>query len=156
MPHFYDVQFRDYSDETSTHQVNISPITIGTIVAILAEIAAYRAATEGITLGVVSRDKIVMDDTLISAARPASAFAQRELKWLVQYHGVDNGKTWSCEIPTPDLSDPDVLVAGTDIADLTFPAMATWKTAFETLVRPPDSDTSLVVVDQVVLVGRNL
>jgi len=156
MPHLYDLQFRDFSDEISTHQVNISPITVGTIVAELAEIAAYRSAVEGITLGIAARDKIIMDDTLISAARPVSAVAQREMKWLVRYHGVTDGKKWTCEIPTADLTLANILVPGTDIMDLTQAQAATWKTAFETMVRPPGDDTQLVVVDQVVFVGRNL
>jgi hypothetical protein len=156
MSHMYDLQFRDWSDELSTVQVHITPITVVTIVAELVIIAALRTAIEGITIGVASRDKIIMDDTIISAARPASPLAQREVKWLVRYHGVDNNKKWTCEIPTADLSLAGVLVPGSDFADLTVSPMSDFVTAFQTAVRPPDSDTSLVVVDSVQFVGRNI
>jgi len=69
---------------------------------------------------------------------------------------VDNNKKWTCEIPTADLALTDVVIPGTDFADLAVGAMATFVSAFETTVRPPDSDTSLVVVDSVQFVGRNL
>lgn len=156
MPHVYDIQIRDFSDETSTTQVFTGAITAVSIAGYLTALGNYRTAVEGITLGVVSHEKIVMDTTIISAARPVSAFAQRELKWLVRYHGNTSNKKFQLEIPTPDLSDADILVPGTDVADLTFPAMATWVTNFEGFARSPDSDTENVTVDEVVLVGRNL
>jgi len=156
LSHKYDLQFRDWSDELSTMEVHITPITVVTIVAELVLIAALRTATEAITIGVASRDKIIMDDTIISAARPATPLAQRENKWFVRYHGVDNNKNWSCEIPTADLSLAGVLIPGSDFADLTVSPMSGFVTAFEAVVRPPDSDTSLVVVDSVQFVGRNL
>ena len=156
MPHWLDLSYRDYSDELSSCTFNVSPITVGTITALLVEFAALRSAVDAIVLGVRASDTVVMDKTVGSAARPASAVAQRELKWLVRYHGVDDGKKWSCEIPTPDITLTDVLIPGTDIADLTQTQIAAFVTAFETTVRPPGNDTSLVVVDQIVLVGRNL
>jgi len=156
MPHWIDITYRDYSDELSTAQFNVSPITVGTIVALLVEFAALRAAVDGITLGVQAANAIVMDKTVVSAARPTSPVAQREMKWLVRYHGVDDGKKWSVEIPTPDITLTDILIPGTDLADLTQAQMAAFVTAFETTVRPPGNDTSLVVVDSVTLVGRNL
>lgn len=156
MTHRYNLSFRDWSDEKSTTSVNIAPITVGTIVAILAEITAYRSAVEGITIGVASDDEIIMDDTVISADRPDSPLAQREVKWLVRYHGVDNNKKWQMEIPTADLAADGRLIPGSDFADLTEAGMAAFVTAFQTLVRPPDSDTSLVVIDSVQFVGRNL
>jgi hypothetical protein len=156
MPHWIDLQYRDYSDELSSCTFNVSPITVGTITALLAEFASLRSATDAIVLGVRASDTVVMDKTVGSASRPTSAVAQRELKWLVRYHGVDDGKKWTCEIPTPDITLTDVLIPGTDIVDLTQTEMAAFVTAFETAVRPPGNDTSLVVIDQIVLVGRNL
>jgi len=156
MAHWLDLQYRDYSDELSNCTFNVSPITVGTITALLIEFAALRAAVDAIVLGVRASDTVVMDKTVGSGARPASPVAQRELKWLVRYHGVDDGKKWSCEIPTPDITLTDVLIPGTDIADLTVSPMSTFVTAFETTVRPPGDDTQIVVVDSVTLVGRNI
>lgn len=156
MPHFYDLTFRDWSNEPTTSQVNIAPITVGTIVAVLAEITAYRTAVEGIVIGETASDKIVMDSTTYSAAAADSPLAQRENKWLVRYHGVDNNKKWQVEIGTADLAADGRLIPNSDFADLTEAGMAAFKTAFEALVRPPDSDTSLVVIDSVQFVGRNI
>ena len=156
MPHMYDVQLRDFSRETSTSQIFIGPITAITVAGLLTQIGTYRAAVDGITLGELAAETIVMDKTVLSADAPASAFAQRELKWLVRYHGATSNKKFQLEIPTPDLTDPDILVPGTDFADLTFGVVSTWVTAFEALAKSPDDDTEDVIVDQIVLVGRNL
>jgi len=158
MPHYYDLQFRDWSDELSTVQFNITPITVVTIVAELVGLAALRTAVENITVGIASRDKIIMDDTIISADRPATPLAQRENKWLVRYHSVGTNKKFTLEVPTADLSLAGVMIPGSDFADLTVSPMSDFVTAFETWVRPPDdpAGTVLCVVDSVQFVGRNL
>jgi len=154
MPHFYDRQYRDYSKELSTARINISVITVGTIVGVLANIANYKAALDDIVLGTPSMDMIIMDRTVLSGASPTDVFAQRELKWLVHYHGDTTGKKYTHEIPC---ANPTAnLVPGTDLMDLTATDPATWKTAFEGIVVAPDDDTETVTIDYVELVGRNI
>lgn len=154
MPHYYDRKYRDFSDETSTHRINIPAITVTTIVAELGEIAGYATVVDAITLGVAAEDKIVMDKTTLSAAIPTNVFAQRESKWLVHYHGNTTNKKFTCEIPTADPTGR--LLPGTDLMDLTETAASDWKDQFELLARSPDDDAENVTVDYVELVGRNL
>ena len=108
----------------------------------------------GITLGVLATDQWVGDRTIISSNVPASALAQREIKWLVQYHGNTTGKKFTCEIPTADLEGR--VLPGTDLADLTNTEMAAFVTAFQTIARSPDSDQETVTIDAVRVVGRNI
>lgn len=157
MPHFYDIQYRDFSDELSTVQFPIGPITVVTIVAELVELAALRAAVAGITLGVQAADTIIMDKTIISAARPASENAQRERKWLVNYHGNTSNTKGTLTIPTAALIGR--IIPGTDLADLTEASMATFVTAFNATVLKQYAagvgGVETVTLDKVTAVGRN-
>jgi len=154
LPHFYERTYRDFSLEKSTHKINLSVITVGTIVGVLANIANYVAAVDAIVLGVAAQDAIIMDRTTLSGSAPTDPFAQRELKWLVHYHGDTTGKKYTLEIPTADPTGR--LVTGTDLMDLTETDAATWKTAFEGICMSPDDDTETITIDYVELVGRNL
>lgn len=152
--HLYDRQYRDFSNELSTSSLHIPAMTALTIVGVLADITGYAAELDGITLGVASQDKIVLDISVLSAARPTNVFAQRELKWLVHYHSNTANKKFTLEIPTADPTGR--LIAGTDLMDLTETAAAAWKVGFEVLAVSPDDDTDQCTVDFVELVGRNL
>jgi hypothetical protein len=152
--HEYAIQYRDFSSELSTTKIFIPAITVGSIVGVLALIAAYKTAVDGITLGIASQDVITLDRNTLSAARPTNVFAQRELKWLVHYHSATLGHKFTLEIPTADPTGR--LIAGTDLMDLAETAAAAWKTDFEAAAVAPDDDTDQCVVDFVELVGRNL
>ncbi len=152
--HEHARQYRDFSNELSTTKVNVPAITVGTISALLTQMAAYEVALDNITLGVASQSVVTLDRTVLSAARPTNVFAQRELKWLVHYHSNTLGHKFTCEIPTADPTGR--LITGTDFMDLTETAAAAWKTVFEALVVAPDDDTDQVTIDFVELVGRNL
>jgi len=152
--HEYARQYRDFSNELSSTRIHIPAITVGTIVALLVEIADYAAAVDALTLGVPSQDTITLDRNTLSADRPTNVFAQRELKWLVHYHSNTLNHKFTLEIPTADPTDR--LIAGTDLMDLTNTEAEAWKTLFEVLAVAPDDDTDQVTVDYVELVGRNL
>jgi len=152
--HEHARQYRDFSDELSTTKIFIPAITVGTIATILGELGNYETALDAITLGVASQSVITLDRTVLSAARPANVFAQRELKWLVHYHSNTLGHKFTCEIPTADPTGR--LIPGTDLMDLTEAAADAWKTNFEIVAVAPDDDTDQVTVDFVELVGRNL
>jgi len=152
--HEYARQYRDFSNELSSTRLHIPAITVGTIVALLVEIADYAAALDALTLGVPSQDTITLDRNTLSADRPTNVFAQRELKWLVHYHSNTLNHKFTLEIPTADPTGR--LIAGTDLMDLTNTEAAAWKTLFEVLAVAPDDDTDQCTVDYVELVGRNL
>jgi len=145
---------KDFSDENSTVKIHNGAITAVSIAGFLTAFGGMRTALEAITLGTMAQEQWIGDLTLLSNTLPTNPFAQRELKWLVRYHGDTTGKKFQLEIPTADPTDR--LVAGTDLADLTETDMAAFVTAFEAFARTPDSDTETVTIDQIVLVGRNL
>lgn len=155
----YDLTFKDWSDESSTASFPMTTLTAINITAELIEVGALRDATIAITHGTGWKDKFINNAQILNADLPTTPLAQRENKWLVRYHGVDNDKKWSLEIPCAALlspTDENRLLPGSDFADLTQTEMAAFVSAFETTVRPPDSNTSLVVVDSIQFVGRNL
>lgn len=152
--HYTVTTLRDHSGELSAVKVYNGAITGASLAGFLANYGDLKTAIAGITLGELATDQWVGDRTVLSAAFPASAFAQRELKWLVQYHGNTTGKKFTCEIPTADLTGR--VIQGTDLADLTNTEMAAFVTAFQTIARTPDDDTETVTIDAIRVVGRNI
>jgi len=148
-------QYRDFSSELSAVRINVPAMTALTIATILGEIANMETSLDAVTIGVASESVITLDRTVISAALPASAFAQRELKWLVRYHSNTLNHKFTLEIPTADpVGAP--LIPGTDLADLSVTPWTTFKTNFEIVAVAPDDDTDQVTIDSITLVGRNL
>lgn len=155
MAHYGVLSVRDYSKEKSRFKVNYSAITVGNLGDILSQWGALKTATQAICLGVFASEQLVLDNTILSAALPASPFAQRELKIEVSYVGDVSGKNFQIEIPCPDLAaltlnntDEVVLADGG--------VMAAWVTAFETIAKSPDDDTETVTVVQALVKGRNI
>lgn len=154
MPHYSVWSFLDYSGETSPVTIHHGAITPVNLAGFLTEFGQMRSAIDGISIGTIQKEKWVGDDTLLSNALPANAFAQRELKWLVRYRDTTSNKIYNIEIPCADPTGR--LVAGTDKADLTETNMAAFVTRFESFGRSPESDTHNVAVQEIILVGRNI
>jgi hypothetical protein len=92
---------------------------------------------------------------LIDAPGVASnPYAQRELKWLVQYQGATSGKLFSVEIAAPDVTDN--VVVNSDVANLASTDWAAFVTAFNAYAKSPDNGTEAVAVVGAKLVGRNI
>jgi hypothetical protein len=144
----------DYSGEKSAVRLYNGAVTAVSIGGFLTAFGDLRDAIGDITLGTIHQEQWVGDLTLLSNDLPTNPFAQRELKWLVRYHGDTSNKRFTMEIPTADPTGR--LIPGTDLADLTQTEVAAFVTAFEAQARTPDSDTETVTVDEIVLVGRNL
>lgn len=155
MSHYGIMTIRDYSKETSRFKVNYDAITVVNLADLLSDWGDLKTATDGIILGVIANEQLVLDNTIISSAVPASAFAQRELKLDIQYVGDTTGKKFNLEIPTPDLANltlnntDEVVLADGGI-------MAAWVTAFEVIARSPDDDLETVTVTQALVKGRNI
>jgi hypothetical protein len=154
MPHYTHLSIRDFSDELSGFTVHNGAITVGSIAGYLGQVGTLRSATDAIVLGVIAKEKLTMDDTVISTDLPDNVFAQRELKALITYVGNTSGKTFQIEIPTFDPTGR--LLGNSDMIDLTEAAMAAWVSAFTAIGRSPDSDAETVTVISGQLVGRNL
>lgn len=152
MPHYGTLSVRDYSDETSTTRVNFGAVTAVSIGGLLTQWGNLRTAMGNIILGVIGKEQLVMDSTVLSNDQPAASEAQVELKFQFTYEGDTSKKKFRIEVPTPDT---DKVLPGTDIVDLTDTDVAAFVTAFEAIGRSPDSDTETITVLDARLVGRN-
>ena len=148
-----NITINDYSNEKSSFGVTSVTANAGNLAAQQTLAAALVGATEDLTIGEVVKQtmNLVILDT---PATPTSPFAQRELKWLVQYQGDVSGKIFSVEIAAPDVTDN--VAPNTDIADLASTDWAAWVTAFEAYAKSPDNGTEAVTVIGARLVGRNI
>lgn len=147
------IQITDYSNEKSSFSVTSITANAGNLAAQQTAAAALVGAVEDLTIGEVTKQAmnlIILD----SPAIPSSPFAQRELKWLVQYIGDSSGKIFSIEIACPSITDN--VVPNTDIADLASTDWAAFVTAFEAFARSPDNGTETVTVVGAKVVGRNI
>lgn len=152
--HYNTITLLDYSGEKSTMTVLNGSVSALTIAAYLTQLGTLKAATEGITKGVIAGSSWVGDKDILAAAPPTDVFAQRELKWLVRYRNVVSNKIYTLEIPTADPTDR--LLPQSDKADLADTEIAAWVTAFEAIARSPENDIDGVEVLDITLVGRNL
>jgi len=146
-------QITDYSNEKSTTVLNTTVLTAGNFAAQQTLAAALAAAIEDLSIGELTK-QINSVPVLDTPAIPTNPYAQREMKWLVQYQGDVSGKLFSSEIAAPDITDN--VVPNTDTADITSTDWAAFVTAFEAYVKSPDDVTETVTVIGARLVGRNI
>lgn len=148
----YSVSWRDFSDEKANMSLTITQLTAGNVVATLALLDTLLAATQAITEGSAETSRVVYREQEEDPGRPTSESAQRERKWLVFYHDTTTSKKYRVEIPTALLTSN--LVAGTDLADLAATNVAAFVTAFEAVVKDPDTGLNAVAIDKIQHVGR--
>lgn len=147
------IQITDYSNEKSSFGVTSITATAGNLVAQQGYAADLVAATVDLTIGEVTKQ--LMGLVILDApAIPTSPYAQRELKWLVQYQATTSGKLFSVEIAAPDITGN--VVVNTDTADLGSADWLAWIAAFEAFAKSPDNGTEGVSVISARLVGRNI
>jgi len=143
----------DNSHEKSHFKLNLAALTGGNYATVTASIAGIVSAIQGVIVGTVQKQELVAERTTLDASFPASALAQRENKWLVQYHDITTQKPGSFTIPTADL---DQLVNGTDLMDITT-ALSPGLLLVAALEANVLSDTGgEIAVDRIKFVGRNL
>lgn len=154
------IQVRDYgvdlkSTETSPFNLPSYQLDAANLATWLTGWGDLKTALDAIIAGVMAKEQVVIYDTVLSGAIPASPYAQRELKILLSYQGNDTERVFRLEIPTPDLvaltlgaNDSVVLADGG--------VMAAFVTAFEAVARAPDDDAEEVTVVGARVVGRNI
>jgi len=146
-------QITDYSNEKSSFGVTSITATAGNLAAQQTAAAALAAAVDDLTIGELTKQQMALV-ILDTPAIPTDPYAQREMKWLVQYIGDASGKIFQTEIAAPDLTGNTV--PNSDVADLTSTDWAAFVTAFESFVRSPDNGTETVTVLRADVVGRNI
>jgi len=146
-------QITDYSNEKSSFGIVSVTGNAGNLTAQETAAAAVAAAVANLSIGTLSKETYAI--VLVDAPGiPTNPYAQRELKWLVQYQGVTSGKLFSLEIAAPDVTDN--VVANSDVADLGSADWLAFISAFEAYAKSPDNGTEAVTVVGARLVGRNL
>jgi len=144
---------RDYSNELSNFGVTSIEGNAGNLTAQLAAQTTLSSAIENLTIGHLDKYTYTIEG-LNSPITPTNPYAQREMKWLVQYMGDVSGKVFSIEIAAPNITDN--VVPFSDVADLTSDDWAAFVTAFEAYAKSPDNGTEAVTVTGARLVGRNI
>jgi hypothetical protein len=142
----------DYDGETGTLQFPIAAITAENFSAQATLRGDFNIALQAIIEGVRQREQF--GNRIVSSLDVASSeSAQRELKWLVQYHDATTLKRYQCEVPTADTAALDANDrAHADIGDAD--VVDAFVTAFEAYALTPDGHAP--VVDEITLVGRRL
>lgn len=144
----YKLTLRDNSRETTRTDVNIDPIGVGNIGDILAAVTVFRNAVDGITLGTMAKEALVMDETNISASAPTDPTAQRGIKWNVQYadntaffdapvNAIPNAGYQEIFTNTIGTANLALLANGEEELDLTVNPGLAFKTAWDSFVKSP-------------------
>ncbi len=135
-------QFADYGGEKSSVSLPMAAFT---------NEATVRSAVDGVSLGVLQKVTTINDDSIISSANAASAYAQVELGLRVHVSDSVNGETGYFTIPCPDLGVLTLEGDGVVLADAG--AMATLVTQMEANVVSRDGNA--ITVTRAEIVGRN-
>jgi len=147
----YNLSFIDHDSEAAGFGLHMVNLTAGNITAQLALLATLRAAVEAVVVGTLRSEQVIAVTDDIPGVAPASAWAQRETKWLVR--GVDGvGFASTIEIPTADLT---LLSGGTGVLDITAGVGQDLADALNAVWMSPRS-ASAVTVERIIHVGRNL
>lgn len=112
-----NMRFKDKQGEMSTVSVPVPELTAANFDA---QVLLYEALVTELSdaakmsLGQVQSWWITAHVVDVSSAAPASAFAQREIKWLVRGHGATSMEKRSFEIPCANLA---VLPSNSEFVD---------------------------------------
>lgn len=145
--------YYDYDGEVGTLRVYVPVFDAAGYAANSAAITTLWSAIDAITLGGLWKHEMGNRFTDPNPVTPADPTAQRELKWLVQYHDSTTGKKYSTELPCADPAqlDPNDR-AHAEIGDAG--VVDAFVTAFEAIVKSEAGNA--VVVDEITLVGRRI
>lgn len=143
----FKLSIRDNSRELSRSDFHIDPIDVTNIGDILTAVGIFRGAVDAITLGVMAKEALVMDETNLSALAPTNPLAQRGIKWAVQYADVTEYFDIANAIPnagyqqiftnTIGTADLSLLANGEEELSLASGPGAAFKVAFDNLIKSP-------------------
>lgn len=152
--HFSALSVREFSGKTGNFSIFHGPITVGTLAGFLTQWGALKTAIDTVTNGVLAKEQITMDNTILSALFPVSEFAQRGNKWLVHYVNTVSGKPYELTIPCADPTGR--LNAGTDIANMANADIIALVAAVEAIGRSPENDADGINVDKIEFVNYHV
>jgi len=140
----------DYSLEPTSSSFNLVDLTAANFTSQGVVLGSVQAAIQGVTLIAYDGSQYPAYVVPREEVAPASPFAQRESKWLVKMVDTVNQQKSTFEIGGADLA---LLVAGTDIMNISAGAGLALVTSIETNVRSNDGNT--VQVTEIIHVGRS-
>lgn len=161
----YNLSVRDHQGKIGTTSVLTGAVTAISLPGLLTQYGNLRTAIGALSIGVLANENAHVFDTILSQVVPTADFAQRGMKWLVQYHdnteffdaplnAIPNGgylKPFSIEIPCANLA---LLNDETDELDIAVVPASNFVTAFQAIGRSPYGGT--VVVDNIKKASRNV
>lgn len=149
---FISITYVDYDNESSNVRMRCPAKTAANFDAENLEMVTLLDAIAGITEGV--RVKVQYGNDQRIAFGPAEdETAQRELKWLVQYHDATTLKRYTLELPCADrvaldeFDRPNAAIGDEGVVDA-------FVAAFEQFALTPDGNAPHV--DEITLVGRSI
>lgn len=142
----------DYDGEATTFSINHVALTAANYAATETLLDALRDAAAAITLGTMSKTQYGNAD-LLTITLPSDKAAQRELKWMIQYHDAVSLKRYKCELGCADTDqlDPNDRAHAFIGDELLVDAFIA---AFEAVAKSPTGGA--VVVDEITLAGRRV
>ena len=145
---------RDYSDEYSGSGVLVPDLnTVDSLWADADALAdALAAHIQAHSIGTLVSVYAQQDTQAENDARPANAFAQRELAFRFYLRDSVTGDLGQFTVPAADLGIASY-TAGTDLLDLSAEPTASFVTWLETNAQSGDGNA--VVVEKALVVGRN-
>lgn len=166
MAGYANLTLRDESNETSTVSFTLGNITAVSIAGTLAAWGPFRDALAALSLGEVAKEQMTVFNTVLSNDLPSDPYAQRELKWLVQYedsqaffdapvNAIPNEgylRRHTFAIPIANLY-ADRKVPNEDKANFDSDFWIDFKAAAEGLLRSPSGGTITILSAE--LVGRD-
>lgn len=145
--------YRDKSDEISNLEMSVADVSAGgaDFDAVMADVAALGAAFLAATECIQAREVFNQVVDVKNPATPTDVLAQRESALRIFYADDVTGEVYHVSLPGPDW-DAILLLANTDLADLTDEPVATIVTAMEANGLSPVGNA--VTVLRAVQVGR--
>jgi len=140
----------DYSLEGTSSSLYMADLTAGNFAAQAVAIGGIQTAIQGVSLIAYDGQAYPAMVEARENVAPASQYAQRESKWLVRYVDDVNDQKGDFEIGGADLT---LLVAGTDIMDISGGAGAALVAALE--LSALSRDGNAITVTLVEHVGRS-
>ncbi len=157
MPSVLRQTYKDFSNEATKSHVNITTMTSANFNAVNTNVASFLTAEDALTLGARQTEEIVSNETFVNAALPTDVNSQRERKWLVTYQ-TTAGNRYKYTIPCAAVigaGPANLLLPGSDLADLTKAEWVAWISAFLTIAVGKDGNGAQSVL-RAELVGRSL
>jgi hypothetical protein len=149
---------KDYSGESATVVINAPEYNAFTYSQYLTDIGTFRTAligngANGICWGGLQQEKQTLWVDNYSNVRPTDENMLRSRKWSITYQDNTTNKKYNVDIPCAKVT-LTMLVGRSDLADLTHPDWASFKSAFEAAVRSLEGNTVTILYAR--LVGRKL